>query len=602
MKEKNKLISNLMNRGGIQILISLSFSIVTIIGMLFMGVVLVERYVNNTERMIIENNKNRIDQASWNLDTYIRNMMSISNSMYYSVIKNKDLEQESMDKEMSLLYEANKDQLISIACFTKQGKMIAATPVSSRKESVNPVNQEWFLNANAEIENLHFTTPHVQNLFEDSNFRYYWVVSLSRAVELTRGGATERGVLLVDMNFSGIEQLFNKINSKGAGYIYLMDGNGEIIYHPQQKLIYANLYQENNGTASTYEDGEHTERFQKDKRVVLVKTVGYSGWKIVSVTSTREFSLNLNQMKFFSAFIITFTIFIILFVDLLISSRITNPIKKLEKSVRVLENDNLVGKVYEGGTPEIQHLGRTINNMVSQMRELMDDIVKEQEKKRKSELDALQAQINPHFLYNTMDSIVWMIESERYKEAIVMVTSLASLFRISLSKGKNIIPIRDELEHAKHYLRIQQVRFKNRFTTLYQIDPEILDCVTIKLILQPVIENAIVYGLEHMEGEGEITIRGYKKNGDIYIEVIDNGLGIPQEVLETLLTNRTKPQKRGSGIGMFNVHQRIQLYFGKDYGLEVESELDEGTCVRYHLPMKYVSDLLKKEDGKDEEA
>ncbi len=603
MEKKKKAFKwNIFQRGGIQIIVSLSFSIVAIVGMAVMGLALYGRYVSNAEGMIIENNKHRIEQASWNLDSYIRNMMSISNCMYYSVIKNKDLDQETMDKEMTLLYEANKDNLISIACFTKQGNLIAATPVANIKSGVETVSQEWFGNANNQIENLHFTTPHVQNIFEESNFRYHWVVSLSRAVELTESGSTERGVLLVDMNFSSIEQLFNKVNSKGAGYIYLIDGNGEIIYHPQQKLIFSNLLKENNRQASTYEDGEHTETFQGDKRVVLVKTVGYTGWKIVSVTSTSEFSLNLNQMKFFSAFIIIFFIFVILFVNLLISSKVTNPIKKLEKSVKFLESGNPNALVYVGGTPEVQHLGRTINTMVSQMRKLMDDIVKEQEQKRKSELDALQAQINPHFLYNTLDSIVWMVELERYDEAIRMVTALASLFRISLSKGKNIIPIRDEIEHAKNYLSIQQVRFKNKFTSTFDLDPEILNCATIKLILQPLIENAIYYGMEYMDGDGEIIIRGFQKDGDLYIEVRDNGLGIPEEVLNTLLTNHARTRKKGSGIGMYNVHQRIQLYFGMDYGLEIESELDEGTTVRIHLPMKNEAEINAKEDDNNEKA
>jgi two-component system sensor histidine kinase YesM len=195
-----------------------------------------------------------------------------------------------------------------------------------------------------------------------------------------------------------------------------------------------------------------------------------------------------------------------------------------------------------------------------------------------------------------------MVELERYDEAIRMVTALASLFRISLSKGKNIIPIRDEIEHAKNYLSIQQVRFKNKFTSTFDLDPEILNCATIKLILQPLIENAIYYGMEYMDGDGEIIIRGFQKDGDLYIEVSDNGLGIPEEVLNTLLTNHARTRKKGSGIGMYNVHQRIQLYFGMDYGLEIESELDEGTTVRIHLPMKNEAEINAKEDDNNEKA
>ena len=280
--------------------------------------------------------------------------------------------------------------------------------------------------------------------------------------------------------------------------------------------------------------------------------------------------------------------------NVLVSSRIATPIQKLEKSVKELEEEgNLAREIYIGGSYEIESLGHSIQSMVNQMRKLMDDIVVEQEAKRKSELDALQSQINPHFLYNTLDSIVWMVESERYEEAITMVTSLANLFRISLSKGRNIIPIRSELEHAQNYLSIQKLRYKNRFTVEMDIQPEILDCSTIKLIVQPLLENAIYYGTE--DGDGEITVKGYVKDKDIYIEVSDDGLGMPPETVELLLTDNNRVRKKGSGIGLINVHQRIQLYFGAAYGLTIESEPDEGTTIRIHLPMVPYTEEIGRE-------
>jgi two-component system sensor histidine kinase YesM len=168
-------------------------------------------------------------------------MMKISDSFYYSVIKKNDLHEESILQEMDLLYEANKDNLISIACVTEDGALICASPVAGRKTGVDLKKQDWFMNAQEKIENTHFSTPHVQNLFENSNYRYDWVVSLSRSVELTKQGNILRGVLLIDMNYSVIEQMFAKVNEQKGGYVYLTDRNGEIIYHPRQKAIYAGL-------------------------------------------------------------------------------------------------------------------------------------------------------------------------------------------------------------------------------------------------------------------------------------------------------------------------------------------------------------------------
>ena len=569
----------------IQLIISLSFTAVAIASMAFMGIAFYTHFIDTSRKNAIENNRQILDQVSWNLNTYLRGMMSVSDTMYYNVIKNRDLTNASISSEMNLLYEANKDNLTSIVCATEDGAIISAAPVATRKAGVDLKKQGWFVKAQNQIENLHFSTPHVQDLFESSNYRYYWVISLSRSIEITNLGRTRTGVLLVDMNYSGIEQMFDKVNEQGAGYVYLMDKNGEIIYHPKQKALYSGLVHENNKKAVDYEDKDYIEKFEGNERAVVVKTVGYTGWKIVSVTPTNELALDVTQLRLFMIMIGTVTVLLILFGNIFISRIVTDPIRRLEDSISAIEEGYLNDEhIYEGGSHEIRHLSRTIKSMVKQMRMLTDDMVKSEQEKRKSELDALQSQINPHFLYNTLDSVVWMIETERYHDAIAMVKALASLFRISLSKGNHIITIHDEIVHATNYLNIQKVRFKNKFESFIDIDPEIENCATVKLIVQPLLENAIYYGVEHMDGEGEIRVRGYEKDGDIYIDVSDNGMGIPPETVETLLVSKAKSRGRGSGIGLWNVNQRISLYFKGDYGLSIASELDEGTTVTIHLP------------------
>lgn len=591
MKEKIKkgweFIKYFYQTASIGQVISVSFTIVSIVSMGFVGILLYARFSSSAEALIIKNSIQLVNQVGLNLETSVRNMMRISNSMYYCSIKNTDLSVESLDREMNLLYESNKDDLVSIACFNGDGSLVAATPVSSLKEGAEPMEQGWFQKANDKIENLHFSTPHVQNLFTESTFRYHWVISLSRIVELTRGGETSRGILLVDMDYSGIEQLFDKVNTGGSGYTYLIDGAGEIIYHPRQRAIYSNLNTENNLAAAGYEDGNHRETFQGEERSVTVKTMGYTGWKVVNVVPTDEYYFSLNQTRFFVFFIVLFTILCMVLLNIFISGRIATPIQRLEEAVKELEKGNLELEIYEEGSQEIRHLGRTIRSMVLQMQKLMEKIVEEQEAKRKSELDALQSQINPHFLYNTLDSIVWMIEGEQYKEAISMVTALSRLFRISISKGRTIITIAEEAEHARNYMNIQKVRYKNRFQFHMDMEQGILQYSTIKLVIQPILENSIYYGMESMDGDGRIKVHGYEKDGDLYIDVIDNGPGMTQEEVDYLLVDSERIHKKGSGVGLVNVHQRIRLYFGEPYGLEIESEPDVGTCVRIHLPKSF---------------
>ena len=583
LNEKWKIFQRRVGNRSFRFMISMSFTFVALTGMVLITAVLLNRYERTLERQVLADSQKLIGQVEINLNTYLRSMMRSSDAVYYNVIKKVDFDKGDISEELSLLYEANKDNLVSIACFTRDGELLGAAPVGSLKKNVNITTQSWFEDASDKMENLHFSDLHVQNIFENKSGRYYWVVSLSRGVELTNDGKMSGGILLVDMNFSGIQQLFTEVNNDGKGYVYLIGRDGEIIYHPRQNLIFSNIIQENNQTASTYDEGVHNEEFQGEQRVVVVKTVGYTGWKIVSVVSKESLFSDLNQTRMMALLNLVLAIFLMIFVNQYVAVRITDPLKKLEKSIQGIEMKQQP-VVYIGGPPEIQHLGLTIRFMVEELQELTDKMVKEQEEKRKNELDALQSQINPHFLYNTLDSIMWMIESERYEDAVSMVQALGRLLRISLSRGKNVISVGDELQHARSYLAIQKYRYKNKFTSYFEVEPDIEQYKTIKLVIQPLIENAIYYGMEYMDGEGEIHIRAYTRDQDLYLEVEDNGPGMPEEQVEHLLTGGEKARQKGSGIGLKNVNQRIQLYFGTQYGLEIESEPDEGTVVRIHIP------------------
>ena len=574
-------------RSSIQGILSLSFTAVAVVGMIFMGLALFFRFSANTNAQMAENSQRVLAQVNLNLDAYLRRMMRLSDTAYYSVIKDADLAEEDLSEALDLLYENNRDALVSIALFSEEGDLIASTPLVGLKNSVNPEKKSWFTTAMDRIENLHFSTPHVQNLFEDPDYQYRWVVSLSRQVEMTRAGAIESGVLLVDMSFGGIEQICKDVDLSSTGYLYLIDGDGEIIYHPRQQLIYAGLLEENNLAAAGYTDGSHQETFGGTRREVTVKTVGYTGWKLAGVVPSENLWDNYGQLVLFFLFVVLFSVFLLVFVNLRLSEWITAPVKKLDRAVKELEHGSTEVDFDVGGPGEVEHLSHSIRSMVSTMRHLMDDIIEQEEQKRRSELEVLQSQINPHFLYNTLDSVIWMTENGRTDDAVVMLTSLARFFRISLSRGSSIIPIRDELEHARHYLTIQKMRYKNKFSATITAEDGVESLYTIKLIVQPILENAIYHGMAYADGDGEITVRAFRDGGDVLIEVSDNGPGMPEEVVESLLDPNgpaAAAGAKGSGIGFRNVHRRIRLTFGADYGLTIFSEPDDGTTVRIRLP------------------
>lgn len=585
-----------------QMTISISFTILSVCCMCLLGVMLYQQFTRKAENLTVENSRQLLNQTTINLEDYLRNMRRISDAMYYTVIKNTDIGSESLEDSMNLLYEANKDKLVSVACYTNDGKLTEASPIATEKPGVDVKSQKWFQDAAGELENFHFSTPHVQNLFDDPSYRYYWVVSLSRTVELTRNGNSMLGVLLVDMNYSSIEQLLEKANTDTSGeYVYLMAPDGEIIYHPKQNLIHMGLYEENNTEAAGYEDTTVKENFHGEKRLITVKTISYTGWKLISVVPMKSFSMGMTGMRNLVVLLVALTVLAVVILNQMVSARISKPLRRLNDSVKEWEAGNMNPDIYIGGSMEVEHLGKTLRSTVAQIRQLMDDIVVEQEEKRKSELDALQSQINPHFLYNTLDSIVWMITGERYDDAVFMITQLASLFRISLSKGKTVIKIEDEVKHARNYMNIQKIRYKNSFEVDFQIEEDILDGCIVKLVLQPLLENAIYYGMEFMDGEGEIHVRGYRKDKDVYLEVEDNGLGMPEEEAAELLNGKERPHKHGSGVGLVNVHSRLKLRFGEAYGLVIHSCPDEGMMVQIHIPyIPYTVETQKfLESGKD---
>ena len=578
----------LYHRSSIQYILSLSFTAVAVVGMALMGLALFLRFSASSNAQAEESSQQVLAQVNRNMDNYLRAMMRVSNTVYYQVIKDLDLAtEEDLESSLDLLYENNRDSLVSIAVFSQEGQLIAAAPLAGLKASVFPHRETWFTTAMDQIENLHFSTPHVQNLFEDPDHRYRWVVSLSRQVELTRKGSIESGVLLVDMNFSGIEQICKDVTLPySQGYLYLIDGSGELIYHPRQQLIYAGLLEENNLSAANYADGTHTETFQGQRRSVTVKTVGYTGWKLVGVVPRANMLDNYGQLMLFFLFVVFFSIFLLVFANLRLSEWITAPMKQLDRAVKELESGREPVDFTVNGPYEVEHLSRSIQSMVSTLRHLMDDILEQEAQKRRSELDVLQSQINPHFLYNTLDSVVWMTENGRTEDAVVMLTALARFFRISLSRGSNIIPLADELEHARHYLTIQKMRYKNKFSAQISAEDSVESLYTIKLIIQPILENAIYHGMAYADGDGEIQIHAFREGEDVLIEVTDNGPGMPEELVEQLLSPNGPAVSgaKGSGIGFRNVHQRIQLTFGPDYGLTILSEPDSGTTVRIRLP------------------
>jgi len=422
------------------------------------------------------------------------------------------------------------------------------------------------------------STPHLKDSFSG---QYVWVTTLSTQVVYKKGGRQETGVLSMDLRFSAISDLLSKIKLGESGYVYLLDANSELIYHDQLSLIRLGIRQENIDLVAENVFGEFNDALNGRERFVVVQTVDFTGWRLVGVSYMDEVMADSDRLRRSILSFLVAGILMALSVAIIIGRTIARPMNRLTQIVRSVEGGDLDVEIPQQGFLEIANLASAFHLMLGRIKLLMRQIVREQEQKRLYELDALQAQINPHFLYNTLDSIVWMQERGQNREAILMVTALARLFRISISKGRSIITVAEEIEHVRNYLIIQTIRLKNRFTYEINAQPEAMSLHTVKLVLQPIVENSIVHGLAHYTtGEGHIQIDIAVEGNELVMRIRDNGLGMDREQAESLLTRRSG----SGGIGVTNVHERIRLTYGQEYGLEIRSELDEGTLVTIRQP------------------
>ena len=581
--ERKKIVYNSSIRNSIFIY----FTITSLVAVLLIVISIYSRLSSQLYDTVKQENISLVNRVDSSMEVYLRNIMKLSDTIYYGIVKNANLSEDSIGEKLTLLYNNNKEQVSNIALISKEGEPISVVPAARFRKNFKAEDEEWFVNALNKTENIHFTLPHVQKMFEKGDNGYNWVISMSRAVEITVGGSTEQAVLLIEMAYQGLEEVLDEVTLGNGGYIYLMDSNGDIIWHPKFELIASGRVKENNLVATGYDDGSREEVFNGTRQTVVTKTVGYTGWKLVGVIKGTGISLNMLKTRLFIVFVILLIIFIVILINSYISFRVTNPIRELEKSVKELEEGNLDADIYMGGSYEVQHLGKSVQDMKFRIKGLMQDIVNEHEEKRKSEFDSLQAQINPHFLYNTLDIIVWQIENEKQSEAVHTVTALARFFRLSLGKGKNIVTVKDEIDHVKNYLMIQHMRFKNKFDYEFDIAEDVLELPSLKLMLQPLVENAIYHGMEFMDGDGLIMVKAWQEENELYLSVADNGLGMTEDKVEKILTGKSSSGNgRGSGIGVKNVNERIKLYFGEAYGITIDSEPDEGTTVIIHLPAK----------------
>ena len=466
-----------------------------------------------------------------------------------------------------------RPEVAAITVYDADGSLLNCWAQDGRTPKADILrNLSFDLTTAQRLSGGYISTPHVESIFTGY---YPWVVSIVRPVP---DNAAARW-LSVDLSFTELAATISNVGIGQHGYCYLMDERGNMVYHPQQQLLYAGLKKEEAGRLACLGDGTYVE----DTVIYSVQRVPNSPWRVVGVSYIDE-TVNESFWQMVRIAVATAALIFAaaLAVGWVLSRLLSRPLQQLENAMEAFEQDADHFAFHAvRGTREVQNLSDSFGHMVGRIQQLMTTVREEEIDLRKTELKALQAQINPHFLYNTLDSIAWMCERGKNADAVQMVHALARLFRISISRGHELIPIEKELQHAEAYLQIQKYRYKNQFTYHFTVDEGCLHCLCNKITLQPIIENAIVHGLDLMVDAGHIEITVRPDGGDILLIVADDGIGMEPEQVAALLQN--EPSDR-TGIGVKNVNDRLRIYFGPEYGLSITSAPYEGTTVTIRTP------------------
>ncbi len=531
-------------------------------------------FVTTYRASMIQNVKTSSDQAAVQVERIVDNYMDdISSSL--KLIEGFFLEEDPVrDVNLNHMADIRSDVTAITSYDPETGELTGAWTGHKVFKKDALANLSFNKEEMPELGEIVISRPHVESLLLNE---YPWVVSISTRIRQADG--TEQ-IVVLDSRFSQIASYVDTVGVGSHGYCFIMDQDGTIIYHPQQQLIFAGLKEENTQNMTAHSDGS----YEENSLIYTIRTRKGSSWRIVAVSFVDELiEGRLKDCLILLAGLLLIVLAATIVSSVVLSRYISRPIHSLNKAMGEFEA-NAEGFSYEPvyGSLEVTSLSNAFGHLVIRIQELMNQVRNEEIVLRKTELRALQAQINPHFLYNTLDSIAWMCEEGRTKDAVEMVNALARLFRISISKGHELIPVEKEVEHAKSYLQIQKFRYKNQFQYSFDVQESCLHYYCNKITLQPIIENAIYLDLNRMIDEGFIEIKIFEDGGDVVFTVEDNGVGMTKEQCESILHKEVKGQT--GGIGIKNVNDRVKIYFGEQYGMKIESELDEGTKVSIRMP------------------
>ena len=575
------------------------FLVVTFLPITTLGVFANLIYTKIVENKVNQHTDQMINQIEVNIDNYIKSveniLMYMSNSediksfLNESEVKIESNESEILEDRIRRnleIYTNINSEIFSILIANNYDKYISNELDKKTRDVLT--KEIWYMESINESEKIHFfSKPIGRNLKSYKNYSAEDVITISKAV-VDRNNNKAIGVVMADINLKKFDEIIRDNYIGEKGFFYILDDNNNIVYSPVNPIIYRINSNNFDNDKDSFIRSINNETFK-----IMYTTSNITGWKSIGVFSLEDISKDITSVERFTLVIAVATLFLAVFFSLLFTNSIVTPIKELKTLMKGVESGDLDLKFEEYKyRNEFGELGHSFNHMVSEIKKLINMVYNEQRSKRKAEIETLQAQIKPHFLYNTLDTIAWMAEDYNAKDIINLVGALTKVFRIGLNKGREIINLKDEIEHINSYLIIQKYRYEDKLTYDIEFDKDILNTLILKLITQPIVENAIYHGIKEKRGKGKILIKFNRIFDDIVITVEDNGAGISEEKLQNINSMLETSNsfcidsESGSGYGISNVNTRIKLTYGQEYGLKYYSIIGVGTKVEIRLPFE----------------
>lgn len=568
----------------------LSNIVVALIPFLIFSIVSGFVFLDHAQKTAEEHSVQLIHQVSNSMDVYVETIEKMVN---YIQLELQDTPFFTMESEGASGWDSETAYIRSVLeNVANSHREVAGIFIATKEDlyvstgmsriSRDPFqNERWYREALENPEEIQLISVVTgRNIVTNRSYSIDDVFSLAKAVQDPETGEV-LGVILLDIRHDIIQSSINGVTIGEKGFVFVMDQEDNIVYTPVNGIV----YRVNPKWVKAMEP--MSVQIQGGSYQIRSELSPYTGWRTVGVFSMDEVMSSVNTIVYILFTCVIISLVLVVIVSFKFSRTLTNPIFKLKRLMKQAESGDLTVRFNFQHNDEIGELGQSFNHMIARIDQLIQMVYVEQENKRTAEMKSLQEQIKPHFLYNTLDTISWMARDYDAEDIVRLVDALTNMFRIGLSHGKDIITVKEEITHVSNYLYIQKIRYKDKLNYVIHVDESLYAIEVPKLILQPLVENAIYHGVKAKRGGGTITITGVPEGENLVFTVQDNGAGMPQEKVEELnrrMSERSVLDEQKS-FGLFYIRERIQLCYGTGYGVHVESALGEGTRVTITLPL-----------------